>query len=150
MSVSFLSTIPHGVILQDDMLAAVLSWDGMTKKERGIRFPADLNNKGDILNTRELRGRPARQLGTETRYQSWKRSTMVTIPLWGDEGDLCYPKSKDRHVVDLLTTPVLTMSDPSSYIPLVIPRPEGAPAGRAEFDGGVMGCRRRKRGGSPT
>ena len=75
---------------------------------------------------------------------------MVTIHFWGDEGELCYPKSKDRHVVDLLTRPVLTMSDPSSYILLAIPRPGGAPAGRAEFDGGVMGCRRRKRWGSPT
>ena len=125
MSDAFLSTIPQGVVLQDDMLAAVLSWDGITKKERGIRFPADLNNKGDILNTREPRGRPAHQLfGTETRYQSWKRSPTVTVPLWGDEGELCYPKAKERNVVDLLTRPILTTSDPTSYNLLALPRPK--------------------------
>lgn len=72
-------------------------------KDRGARFPADFTNKGNIIVTRKPRGRSARVTnGGIVRYAEWQKTDVVSILLWGDEGELAYPESKSRDIKTLL------------------------------------------------
>lgn len=55
-----ISSMSEEILLQDDMLVAVVSCSDIAAKDRRVRSPDDFNNKGVIVITRRPRGRPAR------------------------------------------------------------------------------------------
>ena len=116
-SLDIASTI-SGLLLQYDMFIPIMEFRAINTKERGIRFLADFNAKGDIIVTRKPRGRPAVDTSTaKASYRSQKRSNSVTVPLWGDEGELAYPGSRIRNVLGLLDLQTLQYKPPTISAP---------------------------------
>ena len=55
-------------------------------------------------------------------YRQSKRGNAVTIPLWGDEGELAFPETKSRDTLELLRHPVVLKQDPSRYQLMAAPK----------------------------
>ena len=89
---SFLSNLPSSdFLLQDGVVHQLLTSKKISARERGTKFPDDFTNKGDIIITRKPRGKTAKIEVPESQiYASYKRGNSVTVPLWGDEGELAY------------------------------------------------------------
>ncbi|KAL8786247.1 MAG: hypothetical protein Q9195_008303 [Heterodermia aff. obscurata] len=126
LDTGFLDKIPKGIVLQDDLLHAIITdSSGLLKpKERGAKFPADFNSKGTILSTRRSRGRAAKETREDVIYYcsvNPKDSDSVMV-LWGDEGEIAYPQASAKAMKELVLEPAISRTDPQPYQLLAQPR----------------------------
>ena len=93
---------PRGIILQNDMIEAILDRKRSTLKDRYQLFPADSNNKREVSIAR----RPAIETVKGIRqYAEIKRLNDVTVASWSDDKKLKYPGKQD--IKSLLNNPVI-------------------------------------------